>query len=41
MGEIICSILIGGLLVLTGVLMNLYLRWEEKKWLADKKAGGV
>lgn len=41
MGEIICSILIGGLLVLTGVFMNLYLKREEKKWLDDQKAGGV
>lgn len=39
MGEIIYSILVGGFLVLTGVSMNLYLKWEEKKWLADKKEG--
>lgn len=39
MGEIIYSILVGGLLVMTGVFMNIYLMWEEKKWLAKKKEG--
>ena len=37
MGEIIYSILVGGFLVLSGVFMNIYLRWEEKKWLAKEK----
>lgn len=30
MGEIIYSIFVGGILVITGVAMNLYLNWEEK-----------
>lgn len=35
MGEIIYSILVGGFLVVAGVGMNLYLSWEEKKWLKE------
>jgi len=40
MGEIIYSILIGGFLVLSGVFMNLYLKWEEKKWAPKDGDGG-
>ena len=35
MGEVLVSVSIGGCLVLSGVLMNRYLRREEKK-LKDK-----
>ena len=31
MGEIIFSICVGGFLVISGILMNLVLKWEEKK----------
>ena len=37
MGEILYSILIGGFLVLSGIFMNIYLRWEEKKWTSEDK----
>ncbi|MCI8762748.1 MAG: hypothetical protein HFF28_07955 [Oscillospiraceae bacterium] len=45
MGEIVYSILIGGLLVLSGIFMNLYLKHEEDKWASedetDRKEGGT
>ena len=31
MGEVIVSVIIGGCLVVSGILMNLYLKREEKK----------
>ena len=30
MGEVIVSVVIGGCLVLAGVIMNVYLKYEEK-----------
>lgn len=44
MGEIVYSILIGGFLALSGVLMNVYLKREETKWASkdeDARKGGM
>lgn len=45
MGEILYSILIGGFLVLSGIFMNIYLRWEEKSGLlrtkGERNGGGA
>lgn len=36
MGEIILSIAIGGCLVVAGIIMNVYLSYEEKKVFKEK-----
>ncbi len=35
MGEIIFSICVGGFLVISGIALNLYLRYEEKNNLEE------
>ena len=37
MGEIIFSILIGGILALSGIAMNAILKKEEKKIVSDRE----
>ena len=37
MGEIIFSIFVGGILAVSGILMNLILKREEKKIMTEQK----